>query len=130
MLRDRRLWAVLDRAARIYRWQRYGELAPKGATEGLSLSIPLDRRWAAVTMPLSARKPETGPRASGVLAGLETGTRILKLPVNPSAKDIYRPAIGVVGGVGDELIVKGEVCRGGEPVAIIRFENLLEAGMR
>ena len=34
----------------------------------------------------------------------------LKLPVNPAAKDIHWPAIGVVRGVGDELIVKGEVC--------------------
>jgi hypothetical protein len=33
----------------------------------------------------------------------------LKLPMNPPAKDIYRPTIGIVAGVGDELIIEGEV---------------------
>ena len=37
----------------------------------------------------------------------------LKLPVNPPAKDIHRPAVGIVAAVGNELIVEGEVRRGG-----------------
>ena len=36
----------------------------------------------------------------------------LKLPVNPSGKDVHRSAFGVVSRIGDELIVDGKVRRG------------------
>ena len=49
--------------------------------------------------------------------------------MNLLAKDIDRPAIGIVGGVGNELIVEGEVRRGGWRVVIIGFKSLLEPRM-
>jgi hypothetical protein len=37
----------------------------RGATEGLSLTIPVDPHWAAVTMPLSTLKRRMGPLRLG-----------------------------------------------------------------
>jgi hypothetical protein len=50
--------------------------------------------------------------------------------VKPPAKHIDRPAVGIVGRVRDKLIANGEVRRGGQAVAVICLENLLESGMR
>src|ERR1700686_55418 len=55
---------------------------------------------------------------------------VLKLPVEPPGKGIYRPVVGIVAGVSDELIVEGEVCRGGDSVAVIHLDDLLESGTR
>jgi hypothetical protein len=52
----------------------------------------------------------------------------LKRQVKAPGKSIYRPAVGIVAGVGDELIIERE--RGGRDVAAIRLENLLEPGIR
>jgi hypothetical protein len=37
----------------------------------------------------------------------------LKLHMNPAGENIYRPAVGVVGRVGDELIVDGDARESG-----------------
>jgi len=51
------------------------------------------------------------PRAAGVTL-VEVGNVVdLELPVKPPGKDIYRPPVGVVGGVGDELIVEADFRR-------------------
>ena len=50
--------------------------------------------------------------------------------MKPPGENIYRAAIGVVGRVDDELIVDSNPRRGGKRVAVIRLDDLLEAGMR
>jgi len=54
----------------------------------------------------------------------------LKLRVKPPGKNIHRPTVGVVGGIGDELIVEADFCRGGKSVAVIGLDDLLVPGMR
>jgi hypothetical protein len=40
----------------------------------------------------------------------------LKVEMKPPAKNIYRPALGIVGGIADELIVEADINRGGKSV--------------
>ena len=47
-----------------------------------------------------------------------------------AGEDIRRPAIGVVSGVDDELIVEGKPRRGSEGVTVIGLDDLLKAGIR
>ena len=54
----------------------------------------------------------------------------LKLPVEPPAKDIHWPAVGVVARVADVLIVEGDFRRWGDGVAVVRLDDLFEIGMR
>src|SRR5579872_1360692 len=53
-----------------------------------------------------------------------------KLPVRAGGEDVGRAAVGVVAGIGDELIIEGELGRGRQRVAVIGLENLLEAIVR
>src|SRR5438093_906398 len=46
-----------------------------------------------------------------------------KLPVQPSREDMDRAAVGVVGGVGDELIIRRQRDRLGQRVGVIGFKN-------
>jgi hypothetical protein len=50
-----------------------------------------------------------------------------KLRVESSGENIHRAAVGVVTGIHDELIVEADLCRGGDGVAVIGLDNLLEA---
>src|SRR6516164_5355509 len=54
----------------------------------------------------------------------------LKLPVNPPGKNIRRPAVGVVGGIVDELVVRGQSRRGSERIAVIGLDDLFGRWMR
>jgi hypothetical protein len=54
----------------------------------------------------------------------------LKLPVDPSGKSVHRSAVGVVGRVGDELIVEAEAGRRRSRVAVIGLEDFFEPRMR
>jgi hypothetical protein len=44
-------------------------------------------------------------------------------------KNVHRPAVGVVSGVGDELIVEADFRGGGNSVAVIGLDDLLQPGM-
>ena len=48
----------------------------------------------------------------------------------PAGKHIHRPAFGGVGRVDDELIVERKPRGGCKGVAVIRLDDLLEAGIR
>jgi hypothetical protein len=48
----------------------------------------------------------------------------------PHAKNVYRPAVGIVGGIADELIVEADVHRGGKSVFVIGLDDLLQPVMR
>ena len=50
--------------------------------------------------------------------------------MDPSGKHIRRPAVGVVGGVVDKLVVGGQPCRGSERIAVIGLDDLLGSRMR
>jgi len=50
--------------------------------------------------------------------------------VKPPGKNVHRPAVGVVSGVGDELIVEADFRRGGNRVAVVSLDDLLQPGMR
>ena len=50
--------------------------------------------------------------------------------MDAAGDDIHWAAIGVVGGVDDELIVGGNPGRGCESVAVIGLDDLLESRMR
>ena len=50
--------------------------------------------------------------------------------MNPPGNKIYRPAVGIVGGIVDELIIEAELRRGGESVAVIGLYDLLQTGVR
>ena len=50
--------------------------------------------------------------------------------MNPSGEGINRSAIRIVGGVVDELIIEGEFCHGGQRIAVIGLDELLQARMR
>ena len=54
----------------------------------------------------------------------------LKLVVNPPGKDVNRPAISVVGGIADKLIVEADVRRVGNSVTVIGLKDLLQPRMR
>src|ERR1700733_8162091 len=54
----------------------------------------------------------------------------LELPVCARSEDIRRAAVGVIAGIGDELIVEGQLDRGIQRVAVIGLENLLQAVIR
>src|SRR5215469_10756942 len=56
--------------------------------------------------------------------------RGLKLPMNPPGKKIDRTAIGIVAGIADELIVEAQFRRRRQRIAVIGFDDLLQAGMR
>src|SRR5580692_7576210 len=50
--------------------------------------------------------------------------------VDAPGKHVYRPAIGVVGRVDDELVIEADFRRGGNRVAVISLDDLLQTGMR
>src|SRR5919204_4839127 len=54
----------------------------------------------------------------------------LELSVETCGERVHRTAVGVVGGVGDELVIEGDAHVGGKRVAVISFEDLLEPGIR
>ena len=66
------------------------------------------------------------------LAATLTGASAARseLRVEPPGENRHRPAIGVVGRVGDELIVEADLGRCGQSVAVIGLDDLLEPGMR
>src|SRR5208283_5629590 len=72
------------------------------------------------------------PKSVGAIAASarRIRTRSSECGVKPPGKDINRPAVGVVAGVDDELIVEGDFRRGGQSVAVIGFDDLLGTGMR
>ena|SRR6516165_9075724 len=79
----------------------------------------------------TAAAPATLVDAQAILAGLRNSDSFdLKLPVEPPGKDIHWPAVGVVGGVSDVLIVKADFRRWGDGVAVVRLDDLFERGMR
>jgi len=50
--------------------------------------------------------------------------------MKPHAKNVYRPAVGIVGGIADELIVEADFNRGAKSVAVIGLDDLLQPVMR
>ncbi len=69
-------------------------------------------------------------RIKPVVASIRRSIRSSECGVVTAGKDICRPAFGGVAGIGDELIVEGEPARGGQSVAVIRLDDLLEPGIR
>jgi hypothetical protein len=58
-------------------------------------------------------------------------TRVtLELPVRPGGEDVHRATVGVVAGIGDELIIEAQLDRRIQRIAVIRLENLLQAVVR
>jgi hypothetical protein len=55
---------------------------------------------------------------------------VLELPMKTPCKYVHWPTVGVVSGVGDELIVEADFRRGGNRVAVISLDDLLEPRMR
>src|ERR1700733_9198776 len=56
--------------------------------------------------------------------------RYLELPVHTAGEDVGRAAVGVVAGIGDELIIEGELGRGIQRIAVIGLENLFQTIIR
>ena len=50
-----------------------------------------------------------------------------ELRVKPPGENRHRPAIGVVGRIGDELIIEAQLRRRGQSVAVIGLDDLLDA---
>ena len=61
----------------------------------------------------------------GAIASLD-----LKHPVDPSGEQIDWTSIGVVGGVRNELIIEADLEGGSQGVALVGFEDLLQACVR
>ena len=47
-----------------------------------------------------------------------------------AGKNVYWPPVGIVAGIGDELIIDGNPRRSGQRVTVIGFDNAFDAGMR
>ena len=56
--------------------------------------------------------------------------RSSELPVDASGKSVHGSAVGVVGRVGDELIIEAKAGRLRSRVAIIGLEDVFESRMR
>lgn len=72
-------------------------------------------------------------RAPGQLSCFERRSSAMagsKLPMNPAGKYIHRPAVRVVGGVVDKLIIEAQFGRGSQRIAVIGFQDFFQAGMR
>ena len=54
----------------------------------------------------------------------------LKLGMEPAGKSIYRAAVGVVTGIGDELIVERDFRRVRDGIAVISLDDLFETVIR
>ena len=54
----------------------------------------------------------------------------LKLGMQPAGKSIYRAAVGVVTGIGDELIVERDFRRIRDGIAVISLDDLFEGVIR
>ena len=52
---------------------------------------------------------------------------VLKLPMHSRGEGVHRAAVGIVGGIADKLIVQAEPRRGGQRIAVIGLEDLLQA---
>jgi hypothetical protein len=76
------------------------------------------------------RAPKTNSRSPPWFYGAAIGCIYLERPADPSGEQIDRTFFGVVGGVSDELIIEAELDGGGQSVAIIGFDDLLQAWMR
>src|SRR6516225_9931664 len=49
--------------------------------------------------------------------------------MEPQAKNVYRPAVGIVGGIADGLIVEADLNRGAKSVFVIGLDDLLRPVM-
>ena len=55
---------------------------------------------------------------------------MLELPMHATSEDVGRAAVGIVAGVGDELVIEGELGRRIQRIAVVGLENLLQAVVR
>jgi hypothetical protein len=70
----------------------------------------------------SCRQTNRANNSGGILNGTWS---VSKLGVKPRGKNVDRPAVGVIGGIGDELVIEGKARPLVKAVGVIHLKDLL-----